>query len=183
MSELTHTQRKFLQKQKIPLSVVFDADGLSARERRAEMRAIGAVVFIGGTPCKKGGHTLRTAAGHCVQCDTSKLAYQQRVRQSGEIYVAKSDKHGLVKIGTTIDIDRRIQGLRSIGYGGADDWEVTARFHSANAGRVELDAHSYLRAFQVDREYQRDGRLVVARELFRTSSRRAENAVIRAIAK
>lgn len=181
MTRLTRDQQQFLKNQKIPESLVFDAAGMAARARRAQMRALGAVVCIGVSPCQAAGHTLRTAAGHCAQCNTHALAFQQRCREKGFVYVAESKSLGLVKIGTTQDIDRRIQSLRALGYGGADDWHIKVQFSSSEAGRVELAAQSGLQRFRVDASYQREGRSIVARELFRVTVQQAEETVIRLI--
>ncbi len=166
MAILSDQQLEFLESQNIPLSRVFDATGMSKKEYQDAMRSLGMEFAYGVSPCKKSGHTLRTRAGHCVQCDTSKVAYQLRHNESGLVYVAYSNRLKLAKIGVAKDIDDRLRNLNSQGYGGAKDW--TVKFHKKfnKAGQVEFEIQKTLEQFREVRSYTKTGNAVECRELF-----------------
>ena len=75
MAEPSDDQRKFLRDQKLPLSFLFDASGMRKVDYEAVMKRDEKFFAFGVTPCSKGGHSLRTRSGHCIQCDTAKIAY------------------------------------------------------------------------------------------------------------
>jgi ABC-type branched-subunit amino acid transport system ATPase component len=74
-------ERAFLVSQKIKPDQVLDARGLTKDQwtRRANAEEL---LFIYGTPCEAKGHILRTRSGHCIQCDTRKIAF---IRRDSEI--------------------------------------------------------------------------------------------------
>ena len=146
MAKLSRHQARFVNEQAIPLSRVFDATGMSQAAYRAAMAELDMIVAIGVSPCRKAGHTLRTRAGHCAQCNTHALAFLRRHDDPGEIYVAHSPQTSLVKVGTSKNPIARISTLNSFGYGGATDWRVYYRHGCAKAGRVEFIAQSKLNA-------------------------------------
>jgi hypothetical protein len=96
---LTTEQLAFLESQFVPLSRTFDASGMTRREYQDEMKSLDLIVAYGVSACKARGHTLRTRAGHCCQCNTAALAFLLRFEDRGEVYVASSAKQGLTKIG------------------------------------------------------------------------------------
>src|SRR5678815_3361408 len=100
MGQLTAEQIDFLLLQRVPPSQVFDATGMRKSDYAAAMKAGGFNFAFGTVPCGRAGHTLRTRAGHCIQCDTSKVAYQMRHHLPGYVYLAGSHGTGLLKIGT-----------------------------------------------------------------------------------
>lgn len=87
----TDDEYRFLAEQRISTSDFFDATSMSKAIRDEYYRGHKTPFIIGAT-CKKGGHRLRTAKGHCIQCDTSKIAYMLRGRSQGNVYVAGSKK-------------------------------------------------------------------------------------------
>ena len=135
MAKLTDDQRFFLKTQKLPLSQIFDASGMRKAAYAEAMKAAGANFAFGTTPCARGGHTLRTRAGHCIQCDTSKIAYQMRHHRAGFVYLAGSPSTAQLKIGSTGDLSDRESKLRDYAYGGAADWEIILSSFVQNAGR------------------------------------------------
>lgn len=181
MSGLSREQLDFLRSQRIPLSLVFDATGMQKGHYATLMKEGGYSIAYGTTPCARGGHTLRTRAGHCIQCDTAKIAYQLRHRRPGYVYLAGSAGTGLLKIGTTSDLSVREWQLRDWAYGGANDWEMLATGHSENAGAVEFAAHDRLRLRSVSGSYRREGRLQACYELFRCGYDEARSALVAAL--
>lgn len=134
MTKLTSDQITFLDDQRIPLSRVFNASGMSPREYQLIMRDLDMVVAFGVSSCKTAGHTLRTRAGHCAQCNTAALAFMMRFDERAEIYVASSASHNLTKIGVAKNHLERLKTLNSQGYGGADDWAIHFFSEANNAG-------------------------------------------------
>ena len=167
MTELTADQISFLQSQNIPLSSVFDASGMRKSDYPFAMRVEGKRFAFGVTPCKAAGHTLRTRAGHCIQCDPSKIAFMLRHDSWAHIYIAGSKAGRLIKIGYTTDVDVRIDTLNSEEYGGQKDWQILATAFHPQAGRVEFFTHAKLELFAVPGEYVKDGRPQKCYELFR----------------
>lgn len=181
MALLSDQQIRFLASQGIPLSQVFDASGMSRSEYQAKMRNLGMVVAAGVTPCAAAGHTLRTRAGHCVQCGTGNLAFIKRFDDPGLVYVAVSTVRQLTKVGTTSDTAARIKSLCSYGYGGAYDWRLHFHAQTSAAGRVEFKAHELLAKFRIYVSYLRSGMTVDCHELFTCAPRQAVAAVQSAI--
>ncbi len=86
----------FLKAHRIPESLLFNAEGLSKRARILAMEAFDKKFFYGGSVCSNGGHSLRTKAGHCIQCDTSRIAFQLRSSDAGFVYLCYSKRIELV---------------------------------------------------------------------------------------
>lgn len=176
MAKLTAEQIQFLKVQKISDSMLFDASGLSTGERIESMELLEKAFYYGGAKCAKGGHTLRTKAGHCIQCSTAKIAYQLRSRAAGYIYLALSPSTLLIKIGfSALHPQDRGAFLRHEAYGNLKDWEVK-RVHNAtrNAGQKEFAVHGSLSHFQKPISYQKtQGNFVECREIFQVELRLA----------
>jgi hypothetical protein len=166
MAQLDPDQVSFLKSQGIMPWSVFDASGMTQPQYRAAMKELGLPIAYGVTPCAAMGHTLRTRAGHCVQCNTARIAFMRRNDDAAYVYVARSASTGLVKIGVTGDVDARLASLRKLGYGGAADWQLVSSTWRDRAGAVEFDLHATLAKFHVRRTYVRDGLDVECRELF-----------------
>jgi len=150
MAQLTETQRKFLLSQNISLSMVFDATGLSTAERENRMAGLEMKFFYGGAICKKGGHSLRTKSNHCIECDTSKIAFQLRNCASGYVYLAYSKKKNYVKIGySSAHPQDRGSFVRKEAYGGVLDWDIKKIEHfDRDAGKNEFLIHARLAQYQ-----------------------------------
>lgn len=169
MDQLDESQLRFLKDQGVALSQVFNASGLSTSERRRRMDALEKKFYFGGAPCRAAGHTLRTKAGHCIQCDTSKIAYQLRSSQGGHVYIAYSDDGACAKVGTTsLEPEERIRSLCESTYGGFSDWRlVDSRHLSVNAGAAEFRVHAELEPFQQPVGYYKQSDMwVECREIF-----------------
>lgn len=166
MATLSDEQIQFLKENNISLSMVFDATGLSKKSYQEVMDGLGIEFAYGVTPCKKAGHTLRTRAGHCIQCDKAKIAYQRRYNENGIVYVAYSEKLSLTKIGVAKDVNDRLKNLNSHGYGGTKDWKIYSHREYKMAGQKEMQIHRQLAAHQAIRNYEKGGNIVECRELF-----------------
>jgi len=177
--DLTDDELAFLKAQELNPKDVFDWRGIPSRLRRAAIAQAGAELALGAT-CKN-GHRLRTRSGHCVQCDTSKLAYQKRHRKNGYVYVAHSGSLQGVKVGFSTDDSAREGKINFDAYGGASDWNVVFRIRAAEGGRLEQETHVLLSRYRRDVEYNKDGSRQQARETFDCSPLRAVDAILDAI--
>jgi hypothetical protein len=173
MAKLTEEQLKFLRSHNIPASLVFDASGMRKKDYADEMKEAGKAFAFGVTPCAAGRHTLRSRAGHCVQCDTSKIAYMLRHISPGKVYVAASRKGGFIKIGSCQWIYEREESLQKTKYGGCDDWQIIAWASFSEAGRSEGEIQSALKEWQVGARYWKDYRWQECCELFLCDAKQA----------
>ena len=163
---LTLEQLVFLARHDIPLWKVYDATGLPRwlyREIMSEQRLI---IAYGVSPCARAGHTLRTRAGSCVQCDTRQIAYMKRWDDSAEVYVAYSLATGYCKVGSSVSAESRVMQLNNLGYAGADDWELHDIVACDRAGYVESTVHQMLGEGRCEVGYRRDGVWVNCKEVF-----------------
>jgi hypothetical protein len=162
---LTREERAFLERNGISSSQLIDGRGLDSNERRSLMHQSKALLAL-GTGCKKAGHRLRTGAGHCAMCDPKKIAFARRHHAFAEVYVARSVRLVLTKVGSAADPAARIAKLNTERYGGASDWKLVERHACDAAGKVEVAVHQTLRGFAVMGRYMKDGRLTDCYELF-----------------
>lgn len=169
MAKLTQEQIAFLKLQHISLSLVLDASGLSSKDRITVMEQDGKIFYFGGALCKKAGHSLRTKSGHCIQCDTSKIAFQLRSSAKGFVYLAFSPSTKLVKVGySKYHPQERAEMLRNEAYGNIRDWDVkrVVKFDK-DAGRVEFFVHARFEAYIKPIVYKRlNGQVTECREIF-----------------
>ena len=166
----TKQEIDFLKAQRIPESLIFHGGGLPKRLYKQIMKELGAILITGASPCKAAGHTIRTRAGHCAQCDTANIAFQRRHSSPGFVYIATSPRLGLHKVGSSKDVNKRLYSLNRFGYGGSDDWSLVDQVYSATAGKTEFNVHAQLEQFRHPIRYQRDGSWVECREIFKASA-------------
>lgn len=174
---LTEEQRHFIDSQKIPMSRVFDATGLSTQRYKKEMKELDMVLAYGVAPCGYGGHTIRIRSGHCAQCRPAGIAFLLRQDTPGEIYVAWSPKGKLTKVGTAQCASTRLPNLNSYQYGGVSDWQVVFKRSIQAAGRIEFATHKRLASFSVSRSYVKEGHIVECQELFSCDSKHAISVI------
>jgi hypothetical protein len=168
-SKLTKEELSFLGSQGIAASMVFDATGMSKAQYRPIMKAAG-LPFAIGTPCQRGGHRLMTRVGHCIQCDTSKIAFMLRWNRGGYIYVAYSLGSGLTKVGLASDVSDRISALNNDRYAGACDWTLVHHFYcERDAGRIEGYIQAMFSSWKVNKGYFREGRWNQCKEVYECS--------------
>lgn len=174
---LTKEEVRFLQSQRMSPDDVFDAKGRPPKAVKDEAKAAGKRLLL-GIPCRVAGHRLRTRAGHCVQCDPSKIAYQRRTEVPGDVYLAVSKSLGWVKVGSSTNIAQRSYKLNFDAYGGADDWTLAFYVRASDHGRLELAVHSVLSRYAVEAVYIKDGRQQVSRECFKCADLIALKAIV-----
>jgi hypothetical protein len=178
MAKLTGEQAAFLRKHKIPLHMVFDASGMVPSTYQSAMRAADKHFAFGVAPCANGGHTLRARGGDCIQCGTKYIAYQLRDVKPADVYIAGSRSRRLFKIGSSAEVDRRLETLNKLAYGGASDWLCIAKARCKHGGKVEFAIHDKLKAFRIGVPYMDSGREVIGDELFRCDYTSARVAFI-----
>lgn len=180
MAQLTNEQVIFLKRQYIAPSQIFDASNTTSKiDREAQMKSLELLFYYGGAPCKTAGHTLRTRAGHCIQCDTSRIAYQMRHSASGFVYLAYSKSKQLAKVGFTKNSPQcRAEILRNEHYANASDWAIKQKFKfEKDAGKKEFAIHSLLEAYWTQLTYEKSrGCKVECREVFSCSQEVATKA-------
>lgn len=156
----------FLKRLGIRHEEVHDGRNQSQAHRRIEAERLGKILVL-GPPCQAAQHRLRTRAGHCVQCDPKKLAYQRRHTSPGFVYIAGSKSGKVLKIGTANDIDQRHRQLCAERYGELGDWVVLFHMKVDEGGRIEQAALSQLKKFITVRNYTKDGTVQKAAEILR----------------
>jgi hypothetical protein len=166
MTLLTSKDKEFLQKHKISIGSVFDATGLGKKDYRVIMKSLNKTIAIGVTPCRRYGHQLRSRSGHCVQCNTANLAFQNRFSENGYVYIAGSQSLKLIKVGFASDFAQRMTTLNSLGYGGVNDWEILYWVNTQDAGQIEYEVHVSLREFASPTSYIRGNDEVDCLETF-----------------
>ena len=169
MAQLTTDQINFLKSQRVSPSYLFDGSGLSKVQRDRAMEALDKHFYYGGAACKESGHTLRTKAGHCIQCDTAKIAYQLRNSASGFVYLAHSNSTQFLKVGySKLHPQDRGQFLRNEAYGNINDWDIK-RIAELNkdAGKREFEIHAALEKYRKAITYEKTrGKFVECYEIF-----------------
>jgi predicted GIY-YIG superfamily endonuclease len=136
------------------------------KDYAAAMEQTGQHFAYGVSSCKAGGHTLRSKAGHCIQCNHQSIAQSLRHSKAGIVYLAGTSRRKLTKIGVTEEIERRLTQLNAGQYGGAWDWEMLVWATTKEAGRLEYEIQDRLRAYNVPGTYMHDGREQKCYELF-----------------
>jgi hypothetical protein len=177
---LSVSELAFLAQHGFTEADVLDVRGKSSQQWKAEIR-VQKKAFALGTPCTASGHRLRTRAGHCAQCDPSKIAYQGRYHQPGYVYIAGSLRSRVVKIGTAVDCEQRERNLNAQQYGAITDWRMLFHIKVDNAGEIEQNALRLLRRFKSVRRFNKDGAFVDAGEILSCSFSNALKAVSDAI--
>lgn len=169
MAKLSADQIFFLKSQNISPSLVFDASGYSKAERTAIMKEQEKLFYFGDAVCKRAGHSLRTKAGHCIQCDTSTIAYQLRSSAKGYVYLAYSPSTKYVKVGFSKHHPQdRAEILRNEAYGKIRDWDAKkVVMLEKDAGRMEFAIHAKLEPYLKTITYNRsNGEVIECREIF-----------------
>jgi hypothetical protein len=168
MAELTQHELRFLNTQRIDESAVMDCSWMRPRRYKREMEEEGYLWCISPTDCYN-GHRLRSRAGHCIQCDTSRIAFVKRHYDTAYIYIAGSLTSKVVKVGNAIWPERRVGALNSRQYGGVTDWVMLYHAKFDEAGTIEFATHGRLYGY-------RRG----AKEIFRCNYALARKAIVEA---
>lgn len=175
---LTSDEIAFLLSQHLTPSDVLDAKGMSVAQRHQLAKQQGKLLVLIAVCTKDSSHRFRTYGGnHCVQCHTSKIAYQKRRMTTGYVYIAGSERSKIIKIGGTGAIREREQSLCHVSYGGADDWKILCHTEVPRFGEVEGNVISALRPFALERQYIKGGKRQMASEMFTCSYAVARQAM------
>jgi len=177
LANLSKNQIEFLARNNITFGEVFDATGLRKNEYRKVMKILDKNFAFGVAPCRKYGHTLRTRAGHCIQCDTSKIAYQRRWMDELFIYVAESKTINMIKIGVCSEINGRERNLRGQNYGGTSDWKIIHAKLTKNGGKVEARVHILLKEYFEPTYHIKNQKRIECMETFSCSAQIGINAI------
>jgi hypothetical protein len=163
---ITEEQLAFLKENNITLSKVFDATNQKREIYRKSMKALEKLIAINATPCAKYGHTIRTRNGHCCQCNTANIAYIKRHYANGYVYIVGSQEKKVLKVGSTNNIENRVNSLNFENYASINDWELIFYYKCNDMGLIETEAHNKLQKFQVEKTYIKNGRTQIAYEIF-----------------
>jgi hypothetical protein len=147
MAELTEHELHFLYTQRIDESAVMDCSWMRPRRYKSAMEEEGYLWCIAPTDCYN-GHRLRSRAGHCIQCDTSRIAFVKRHHDTAYIYIAGSLASKVLKVGNAIWPERRVGALNSRCYGGITDWVLLYHTRFDEAGKIEFTTHGLLYGYR-----------------------------------
>ncbi|MCK1485915.1 GIY-YIG nuclease family protein [Bradyrhizobium sp. 193] len=165
MAELTDNEVRFLYSQRIDDSAVMDCSWMRSRRYKAAMEQEGYLWCISPTACYN-GHRLRSRPGHCIQCDTSRIAFVKRHHDAAYIYIAGSLASKVVKVGSAIWPERRLSALNSRYYGGILDWTLLYQVRFEAAGKIEFETHGRLFGYRIG-----------IKEIFRCNYKLARKAI------
>ena len=171
--KLTQTQLLFLEKHSISVDQVFDATGLSKSEYHRQMKDGGFLVAIGLSRCRRKNHSLKDRHGHCVVCHPVNIAIQKREITPGDLYVMYSPSNKLVKVGVAKSSNERLISANKQGYGNIKDWKLKFSVRVEDSGQAERIIHNLLTEYKQEREFVKGGAIVVAKEIFKCSGKRA----------
>jgi hypothetical protein len=174
---LSKIEEEFISQHGIMADEIYDATGQSPSQWKTYCE-INGYYFVIGSRCRKFGHRLRSRSNHCIQCNTANIAYTQRHYRPGYVYIAQSKAGGIIKVGSTNNLQTRRVTLRNQCYGGETDWAVTFGYRADQAGLLEMQVHAELSQFSVTRTYFKGGRHRTARELYACDRIDAARAVL-----
>lgn len=178
---LKNEEVSFLSLHGFSAADVFDGRPLSSGNERGRLAKKAAKLFVLRDPSRsKCGHRLTTRKGHCIQCDTAKIAYAKRHDEPAFVYIAGSLGLRGIKIGVTQDIEQRLANLNSQAYAGLKDWEMLFYVFFFRAGAVETTAQEKLSGSSISRTTFKDGRNQETKEVFNCSFQEAYQAVAKA---
>lgn len=178
---LTKEELKFLKSQRLSAADVYDGRMYSsAKDRGHYAKTKGKLLVLRDPTHSRCGHRLTTRAGHCVKCDTSKIAYARRHDEPAFVYIAGSRQLTMIKIGITQDIDRRKSSLNGQAYAGAKDWDMLFHVRFLRAGAVETLSRTYLPKSDALLTTVKEGRKQEAKEVCTCSFEDAYQAVAKA---
>lgn len=169
---LTAQELAFLASQGLGPDDVFDARGYSQAVWFGLIKQAGKTVAL-GSPCRKRRHRLRSRKGHCIQCDTSKLAFAGRHDLEQYVYIAGSMKAKLLKVGVCKELDQRLRQICFERHGDAGDWEVLYSIYHPRSGEVEHLTLSRLARYAVYEPYWKNGEIQTSTEMLRCSFSKA----------
>jgi hypothetical protein len=171
--KLTKLQLDFINRHGIDTLEVFDATGMTKSEYKNAMEADNYLVATGVTKCRKSGHSLRNRSGHCVMCNPAYLAFQNRYSEDGDLYILYSPSTKLIKVGVAECSDTRKNSANEQSYGDINDWKLKFSIRVSNSGYAEKLVHNELLRFRKKDYFFKDGKTVLAQEMFSCSVKHA----------
>lgn len=181
MIELTERQLRILSRHDIPATSVFDARGMKPRHYKPIMDEEEKLFVINASQCFRCGPSIKTKAGHCIECRPANVAYIKRHYSAAWVYIAGSRKGGFLKLGSSSLPQTRLSLLNQRGYGKVADWRLLSYIKCENAGHIEFEMHRDLASYAVSRSYWREGNEVQCREIFSCPFTLARDALRRAL--
>ena len=178
--EFTEEEMLFLFNMGLSASDFFNAQWMTKVQRDTYGKSIGKL-FMVGSRCKRGWHRLRARSGHCIQCNTDKIAFIKRHYEYGRVYIAGSLETELLKIGCTASFDVRDRRLSDETYAGATDWEILFWVTGPKQGVIETRTHRLLDYYRTYRRYHDGKSSHVAQEAFSCPYSVAKDAMLEAI--
>lgn len=173
--DLRADELAFIAHHKISIAEVIDVTGMIPIGQKRAMESATARLAITGRRCTS-GHRLKTRSDRCPQCNPKHLAYERRHSETAYVYICASET-GLLKIGYAKDIKDREGRLSRESYASCRNWRLIFSMKTEKAGKVEANAHSYLRSFRSAETHIKEGREIDSHEVFRCSKEQAIEAV------
>ncbi|WP_353738342.1 GIY-YIG nuclease family protein [Limnobacter sp.] len=167
----------FMHKNGLNFRDVFDARGMAKRQYSKEAKLCNSCVVFVGRACNR-GHFLKLRTGHCPICRPSSFGFSKRYAEPRWVYIAHSPMGRLIKIGIAECVETRLATLVKESYAGFSDWKMKYTIWSESAGKLEADAQTALAKYRMCEEYYYKGQVMLcAREVFRTSVRKARSVL------
>ena len=180
-SLLSPQELSFLESQGLSPADVFDGRSEASGINRGKLaKNAGKLIVLRDPSRSKCGHRLTTRAGHCIQCDTERLAHAMRNEKPAFVYIAGSRNLAAIKLGWTQNVSQRLQNLNGQAYASARDWEMLFHVKFLRAGAVETLAQSYLNPSGEILTTFKEGREQEAKEIFDCSFDDACQALVKA---
>ena len=171
----------FIEEQGLDVSLFIDAEGNPISQIREEMKANNKIFAFNSTPCQSNNHTTRSISGHCIECDTARIAFTLRHYNLGIVYIAGSIRGQLIKVGYTNNVENRVKSLNVSNIGGVNDWKILYHIQVLNAGMIEQQTQSELEPYLTELQYFHNSHLQVSKELFKCSFSKAKNMLIQVV--
>jgi hypothetical protein len=171
----------FIEEQGLDIALFIDAEGYPISQIRDEMKANHKIFAYNSTPCQLNNHTTRSISGHCVECDTARIAFTVRHYNLGFVYIAGSIRGQLIKVGYSNNIDNRVKSLNVSNIGGVNDWNIIYHIQVLNAGMIEQQTQSELEPYLTELQYFHNSHLQVSKELFKCSYTKAKDTLIQVV--
>ena len=163
---LTQEQLLFLRSHGLSEEDTFDVHGMAQSKYYPIMKTENKIIAYNTKPCKN-GHTMRTRSGHCPQCNTAYLRFNQRNSEGGFVYVAVCEERNITKVGYTSDIISRAESLNRTYYAGFCSWRILFAIECSQAGKIEGLVKSALRSYRCSKIYDHDSKDQEATELLK----------------
>jgi hypothetical protein len=178
MAELTQEQLSFLDVHRIPFGSLFDASGMGRAAYQKAMEKDGRHFAFGVSRCKRGHHSIRTRAGHCIQCNHAAIAIVFREDAGAYIYIAASRGARLIKVGLTTNLPDRVRNINIERWAHRSDWQMLAFADCPQAGLIERSVHNRLSLWATSCEYTQGGRRHRSYEVFKCNFADARDAML-----